>query len=247
MSHTPKICPTCATLRAQLADLTRQRDEARERCDKLASISRHSLAEKEKHLRAANKGAETNSRINKSLIEQLASLRLQLEAETKARVAAELAHETDTGRLKADLATMRGLLAREVLIEDDYGVHGSTFYTCPFCHQESGAGALNKGIPHDPKCILAGECNPCESIVAMAEERDTLTARVAELEADREDLDWLEAWMRESWHNTLQGPDKNYGFTIQAGWHPARQMLGEAVTLRAAIRAARSAQPEGGV
>lgn len=37
---------------------------------------------------------------------------------------------------------------------DDYGVYGSDFYSCRLCDAESGAGVLNKGIPHELGCPL---------------------------------------------------------------------------------------------
>lgn len=37
---------------------------------------------------------------------------------------------------------------------DDYGVYGSDFYSCRLCDAESGAGLLNKGIPHEHGCPL---------------------------------------------------------------------------------------------
>ncbi len=38
---------------------------------------------------------------------------------------------------------------------DSYGVHGSNFRICNICEAESGAGMLDKGIPHDPDCLIA--------------------------------------------------------------------------------------------
>lgn len=38
--------------------------------------------------------------------------------------------------------------------EDSYGVFGSEFYRCRICHAESGAGVLNKGVPHESNCPL---------------------------------------------------------------------------------------------
>jgi hypothetical protein len=38
---------------------------------------------------------------------------------------------------------------------DSYGEPGSNFRICSYCQSESGAGWLDKGIPHEPDCILA--------------------------------------------------------------------------------------------
>jgi hypothetical protein len=38
---------------------------------------------------------------------------------------------------------------------DSYGEPGSDFRICSYCQAESGAGMLDKGIPHDADCILA--------------------------------------------------------------------------------------------
>lgn len=42
----------------------------------------------------------------------------------------------------------------DLVMRDDYGVYGSDFYICKLCHAESGAGVLNKGIPHEPGCAV---------------------------------------------------------------------------------------------
>ena len=47
---------------------------------------------------------------------------------------------------------------------DSYGVEGSNFYICGYCEAESGAGLLNKGIPHDPDCSIS-------KFKALAEEK----------------------------------------------------------------------------
>ena len=92
------------------------------------------------------------------------------ESELEETCASRLAKEK--AELERKLGKMRSQLSRETLISDDYGVHGSTFYICPFCSAESGAGVLNKGVPHEKGCILHGDTNPCESIVMIAQERD---------------------------------------------------------------------------
>jgi hypothetical protein len=98
----------------------------------------------------------------------------------------------DLAAARAEVAEMRGILSREVLLEDDYGVHGSTFYVCPFCEEESGAGVLNKGIAHAAGCILNGDSNICESVMALTVERDSLraelSARDEEISTARKDL-----------------------------------------------------------
>lgn len=37
---------------------------------------------------------------------------------------------------------------------DSYGYEGSNFRICHYCKAESGTGFLDKGIPHEPDCIL---------------------------------------------------------------------------------------------
>lgn len=46
------------------------------------------------------------------------------------------------------------LYVDDLYTTDDYGVPGSTFYGCLLCGAESGAGMLNKGIPHKAGCAL---------------------------------------------------------------------------------------------
>lgn len=43
----------------------------------------------------------------------------------------------------------------DLIDTDSYGVHGSDFYRCRLCDAESGAGVLNKGIPHKLDCPVA--------------------------------------------------------------------------------------------
>tara|TARA_Y100001949_G_scaffold176520_1_gene190044 strand:- start:17570 stop:18211 length:642 start_codon:yes stop_codon:yes gene_type:complete len=43
----------------------------------------------------------------------------------------------------------------QIIESDDYGIYGSTFHYCKLCQSESGAGMLNKGIPHKPGCALS--------------------------------------------------------------------------------------------
>ena len=54
-------------------------------------------------------------------------------------------------RAKRDRIT---LYVDDLIIRDNYGVHGSDFYFCRLCERESGAGVLNEGIPHKDWCPL---------------------------------------------------------------------------------------------
>lgn len=58
--------------------------------------------------------------------------------------------ERENYRLKEELETN----TQEI---DSYGVEGSNFRICSYCKSESGAGMLDKGIPHDADCILANK------------------------------------------------------------------------------------------
>lgn len=48
----------------------------------------------------------------------------------------------------------------QIIESDDYGIYGSTFHYCKLCQSESGAGMLNKGIPHKPGCALSSPPSP---------------------------------------------------------------------------------------
>ena len=71
------------------------------------------------------------------------------DAETHSRKASELQEKVDILRRELELQT------RET---DSYGIPGSDFYICAYCEAESGAGMLNKGIPHESTCILYAPC-----------------------------------------------------------------------------------------
>jgi hypothetical protein len=43
----------------------------------------------------------------------------------------------------------------DIIMRDNYGVHGSDYFYCRLCERESGAGVLNKGIPHKDWCPVA--------------------------------------------------------------------------------------------
>jgi len=62
-------------------------------------------------------------------------------------------------RPAAEAADLIDRLVRELEINtqeiDSYGEPGSNFRICSYCQAESGAGVLDKGIPHDADCILS--------------------------------------------------------------------------------------------
>lgn len=56
--------------------------------------------------------------------------------------------------LRMEIFHLKEELERNTQEVDSYGEPDSNFRTCSYCHAESGAGLLDKGIPHESNCIL---------------------------------------------------------------------------------------------